>query len=696
MDDTVTDPALIESLNAAKARQQTAPTSPNLGTVTDPDLIAHLNAAKLGQAGEKPPLGQTMRNVAESAIKGIPMVGSQIAVPTAAVTSAALQPVLGTGEDRPTFAERTQANVGKYTPQLQQFEGQHPGEAAALQEVGGAASTLGFGSRYPKLMGVDPTASTLRNVGRAMGFGGVTGAAGSYATGEDPLVGGSVGAGTMAAGPVIGKGIGLLTQKAADLISPANRGLLGNLSPEALGIALKISRAEGLTDAQIANKINELGAHGFLAEYGPSFAAGTADISASTPAGRTIIENAFNQRTAGARGRIEDAITNAFGPRVNIADLTEKSVRARSAASDSLYNQWRQAVIPPTPKIEDLYPRLESAGVLSEAQQNAGMEGLPWDVKWFTKQPGGNISTSSYPTAQSWDNIKRTIDDKIRASKDEFGRNTNKTRILTGIKNDLLDAIKESNSYGAQIWEQARQAWGDETSLMRARQAGQDAWLSGTRRDELEPQLRGYSGPERTAFNQGARDSLSEKMDASRRGDTQTRDMLLAPANQDKVHFLTASQPGKAQPLLDAMQHEVGYAGNKSDIVGNSRTAQRALMHETLKPQPTWLQTVLGNEAYSPHVQPQKFIPFRKMLVDASKQAQASRHEAALGELAPMMTSQGTQAQAYARALNSLPTSGASPGAVASRYATMLSQGSLPPAIRYVRGGQGGPVATPQ
>ena len=109
------------------------------------------------------------------------------------------------------------------------------------------------------------------------------------------------------------------------------------------------------------------------------------------------------------------------------------------------------------------------------------------------------------------------------------------------------------------------------TSIMRARQAGLDAFNPSTRRDDLLQQLTDYAEPERAAHQQGARDALSEMLDGTLNGDTTVRNKLLAPTNQDKLNYLATNKSVNSQDLIDQLQQEKTMANNNNDLKNSKR-----------------------------------------------------------------------------------------------------------------------------
>ena len=74
------------------------------------------------------------------------------------------------------------------------------------------------------------------------------------------------------------------------------------------------------------------------------------------------VTGALADRATGAPDRIDAAVSQALGPRVNIQNLTAQGQMDRSDAARDLYDQWRTQSIHPTDDIKALYPRLNAAG----------------------------------------------------------------------------------------------------------------------------------------------------------------------------------------------------------------------------------------------------------------------------------------------------------------------------------------------
>ena len=213
------------------------------------------------------------------------------------------------------------------------------------------------------------------------------------------------------------------------------------MDQRALGWAVADLKNDGmLSDADINETLSRLGPHAFLAEFGPN-SMGSAQALATLPGqGKTVVQAAFDARQAGQRGRIDQAITDTMGPRINLNSLTAQGQADRSQAAGQLYDQFRNTTVFPTQGVKDLIggsgtggrriPGLEELGLLGDANQMAKLEAA---ATGQPNPPMDNFFTTgdrkSWPTTQSFDYIKQAIDKRIDGSYNDFGQPTNITRL---------------------------------------------------------------------------------------------------------------------------------------------------------------------------------------------------------------------------------------------------------------------------
>jgi len=416
---------------------------------------------------------------------------------------------------------------------------------------------------------------------------------------------------------------------------------------QAVRWAMQAAKSDGLTAQQIEAKFSELGPQGFLSEYGPNLR-GLAGATASQPgAGKADIFGAIERRAAGTRDRIENAVTEALGPRQNIATLTRAGIEARNEAADPLYEAWRTVKVFPTDEIKALVPILEKDGLFAAARHLMMLEEKPTNVDFFT---GGDRKT--WPTPEAYDYVKQAIDGRISEALDRGNRNV--ARIYGKLKKRLDEAISNSNPDAANVWKQAREAWANPTAIMRAREEGQAVWNPKVRRDDLLYQLTDYTAPERAAFKgEGARDSLAEMIDRSTRGDTNVRNMLLAPVNQEKLFYLADNKKTKVADILQKIEREMTFAETRQRVLQGSETEPRRAMGEMIKPNPE--DTFVGRARGLDIRKPLSILP--KSIENFAARRQAARYESARNVLAPILMKQGPEARDFLLMLTQLPQS---------------------------------------
>jgi hypothetical protein len=581
-------------------------------------------------------------------------------------------------------------NFVPQTPEMSQYEEEHPVASGALKLGGGALATAPLSA-----LGVGAGAGLGALGSAALTTGGLSAADTATAealnngvgnidwgkVGLSGAIGGGAGAGGVIAGGLLGKGLG----KVADAIYSrfSQQGPLSDFDRLAVQKAAQALRASGMTDAQITQRAAELGPHGFLAEYAPEFT-GQAGATAALPGpGAGIIRNAFGQRASETTPRIEQSMTDAMGPRVDLAEASAQREASQKAAAKPLYDAFRSTPIQPTDDLTDLMPRLQAAGVVGSAARKMQIQGNPLFNYFFKRDPFTNemtLDTDSVPTAEMYDYLKRGLDDKIGTA--YRGGQMDDGRMLTGLKNELVDAVDKQTS----IWKAARDAWAGPASIQTALEAGQELFSRSTRVDEFAQDLRRTGQPEAEAMLQGARDSIAGMMDATARGGTAARDMFRAQAPQLKLQMLLSHIYGpnqgaaRANNLISSMEREYDFANSRSTTIYNSETARRLKVGATLEP-PKESVMEQFTHAYSPHVTPFHWLKLTGVPERAAIGA-SNRYEAMRGDLGRMLVSQGPQAQQYARALQGYHPPGETLGPAMQRYIDMLMRGGTATATR--------------
>jgi len=562
------------------------------------------------------------------------------------------------------------------TPEDTKFQTEHPYVTAGARTAGAIAGMAPAIMAAPELFGI--------GAGGILGRSLMSGATNALIGGTDAAVRGqpvSPAALTSGAvGMVVPYGAqvgGYAAGQVGNKIEPPPAGPLTGLNSRALDWAASAAKADGLNDAQIAQKYQELGPQGFVSEYGHNLAGLTGALYRQPGQAGTDIESAFGQRSDEARNRIEGAVTDAFGPRVNIADLTMQREAERKAATSPLYQQFYSQRVTPTPELSAILDKPSVKSALPLAAKYAADEGKPF----MNTEIGQDGYQWQYPTGQTWDYIKRTMDDKARSA----GFGTNESRIYGNISREITSAIdNHPDPNVAGIWQQARQAHADPKKVQEATEMGQNLFKSSQRVDELPSVLNPMSDPEKQGFIQGTRDAATDVLDRTMRGDTNARNMFLAPVNQAKNNYIIG--PEKTQNLVQSMEREHTFAESQQSTLGGSPTGERIPWNQQVSPQGNnWVTTLREHLLSGP------ITAALKPLGTMANEEQGQAYEIARNLLGSKMVQQGPQGMDFAKALanyaQTRPSETLNPSTRA--LITMLSQGTHTPAANYWQQRQG-------
>lgn len=240
----------------------------------------------------------------------------------------------------------------------------------------------------------------------------------------------------------------------------------------------------------------------------------------ATPAARA----AADQFAQNARPTLDRAVTDLLGDGGQLA-TADGIIARRSAEASPLYEAARGASIPDGAIPVDLLRRLKAAGAMPQAIQKMRIQGEPFDI--------GRV--------QSWDYMKRALDDKIGAATRK-GANDD-ARIYKGLKQELTQAVDAA----VPEWAQARQTFAGHSELLDALDAGQSAFKNNVSREALHHEYSALTDGEKAMYRLGAANTLREKL--AQAGDNANLGNILAgnQALRDKLAVLAPNRAAADQ-----------------------------------------------------------------------------------------------------------------------------------------------------
>ncbi|MET4493476.1 hypothetical protein [Bradyrhizobium sp. LA7.1] len=529
---------------------------------------------------------------------------------------------------QPNWHDRYQANLAMQEGRNELYGEEHP-IAATAADLTGATMLLGPMSRTAlgaRMMGLRGNSLGARVYQGAAGMGALE-TTNQLLRGNNPLDQGFLGPVPLAmaggaVGPMAGEAISSGATKIMQWL-PRRTGELAGVN--SVGRNMLVNALEGETPASVAEASRRFGPSGMLADVNRAttdLAGGLADIPG---AHKQVVREAYRQRAAGQGSRIMQSLDRNTVPYVSVADMTRAIEKARSTGADPLYNQFRTMAVQPTTEIKALMPRLEKAGAFDLAEELSGISGRPINRAFFTGGP-----QKEYPTAETWDYVKRGLDRRISQALDRTKPDKELSRELLNLKGELLSEIDKTPA--GRVWQKAREKFAEHSELLHQIEEGQKTFARNTRYDELAHELINLSTPERAARLQGARDAIQQVIENSVRGDTTARNTLLTKASRQKLELLFGRE--RAERLIGDLEAEVLGKGKVENVVGGSQTTPKRERVGAMLPAPS----EMGYVANLDITKPASFIPEWMKPQTIMEGARAQRYSDAYSQMAPLLT----------------------------------------------------------
>lgn len=538
------------------------------GTRLDPEPETKELADRLGYTGQ--------------VISGVPVAGPLAKFGGAAGAAAYQTGEKAEGGGDTSFSQRFGRNVQMVDDATKYFAQEHPA-GSTVANIGGAiagTAPLMMTKLGGAMMGTYGPSAASRMWTGGLGGAGIGGLDAAL-RGENVLHGMLIGGVGGAGGPLIGEMARGGTGLAANYMWPRT-GVLKDYNTNSIN---RLTAAlEGESSASLAAGRERMGPAGFLGDINQGMTDVAGGLSHTVGPQKGVVREAYRVRDAEARGRIDKAVTDAAGPPVNTVEFNKLTTEARKKAADPLYDQFRNTVIPPNDKLTEMIPRLRESGAFSMADRLSKITGEPINLQFL----GPDGAKAAFPSAQTWDYVKRGLDAQIEKAFSPGGSAT-EGRALIKLKNEMLEEIHASP--GGDVYKKARATFAEHSELLDQVKAGRDTFLGGRSSisaDELREELKGLSKPELQARLMGMRAAIKDTMGATFNGDTTMRNQLLAPNNIEKLELMMGKS--KSDQLVKTMGQEKFLKQQAQDVVHGTQTTPRAEQVRSLQmnPLPAW------------------------------------------------------------------------------------------------------------
>ncbi|HET9285681.1 MAG TPA: hypothetical protein VFR24_27330 [Candidatus Angelobacter sp.] len=416
-------------------------------------------------------------------------------------------------------------------------------------------------------------------------------------------------------------------------------------------------KKSGMTDAQIAGKLTELGPEGILAEYNNQLKGRAVGVATQGGGeGQGALSNAVNTRgTVGApEQRITAAVDNVFGPKTNLVKAQQFTKQQTENITDPLFQQWKTAKLHPTKAMDDIYEQVRDANLdqsIASLQQARSFSGnqVPATQKFF--KPGPNKENF---TPESWGLVRQNITGRMNNAFEE-GR-FQEGMEWKAARARLDNEIAVNNPAAANAYKEGLAKYGEGAEINKAREFGQKNFLDNENFDSdvMGEYLKDLSPDELEAFSQGARGRLDKLLNAGPNGASGAASALQTPDTVKKIQLLAQARgvnPADVEELLRSGAREKTFADTANEFknAGQKQINKEATKQQTPNPKKTL--TSFFSHFYNPDIRPGA-IPIKLLGVEsyAAKQ-QAQKFKEANDALGRILAEKGQRAADFATAL---------------------------------------------
>lgn len=375
--------------------------------------------------------------------------------------------------------------------------------------------------------------------------------------GKQALTGAAIGG----AIPAVAAGVKAVTKPVTDAVS-------GYFRPEAFAnkkIAERLSNA-GLTVDQAAKRL-ESNPGNTLADIGGKSAQNLLKTATNIPGKaqqRVQTQLVLKQMQQG--DRIRTSIKTTLADPDGYLTAKDEIAETASKLAAPLYKKAYETPVPYTQTLEDILNTPAGKRALVKAQEKMANSQSQFQHQFAQVADDGTITIKRVPDTQGWDYVKRALDDEIGQLRRAGAKDD--ARILTSLKNHMLDEIDEANPAFAE----ARKVWSGQASMDDALELGREALDQSP--EATRRLLSKMSEADKQAYRIGVADALRKKVGKT---DFTHNALLKFFSSRDAVANLRAAFASDEQfaAFRKAMFSEARKRSTYNVVTGNSSTAKQ-------------------------------------------------------------------------------------------------------------------------
>ncbi|WP_375627862.1 MULTISPECIES: hypothetical protein [unclassified Bartonella] len=256
----------------------------------------------------------------------------------------------------------------------------------------------------------------------------------------------------------------------------------------------------------------------------------------------SLISNRLNERQDASALRVQDALTDVMGPKVDTLNLKQEIIKQAQKKAEPFYERAKASPI--SNAVSKDLSRLQETPAFQKAYKKAIAQ-MPNEADATV------IGSNGYPklNMRILHKMKEVLDDQIKSARIKGKQGY--ARDLTLFKQRILDVLDTSSPDYAK----ARKIYYDERTIGDALEQGEQALKKSVNLDTINSQLSDFGLMEKEAFQKGIRSQLEHAAGNAQNFDHNLLSLFDTKNGQEKLQRIFGED--KAKQLMKVLRPEV-------------------------------------------------------------------------------------------------------------------------------------------
>ena len=333
----------------------------------------------------------------------------------------------------------------------------------------------------------------------------------------------------------------------------------------ARNVLARLTEVDGLTPAEAANRLKQLGPNATLADIDPTLTTEASGLAAMGGKPTSILKNRFGERAEGANSAAHDIMETKLGvkPDYEAEKAAAKLERQQKTSADYEVAKTSKMALDVSPIAKHISGELENA-VGSEASRLREIGSYLFNSK-------GDIKTDTAPLLK----VRQALDHDLKKMVKEGTTQESSTyRAVEEVRNKLDKVLKTNPDLAAADVKYAKLKQ-DFEGVEIGREAITTKGSLGKFRQEFD-----NASPEKQEYmRKGLRIQIGDLMEKASRGELSEAQKLFGKSTKNREIIKHAfGQDG--EEVLNALEKEAKFRGTEQAVRANSLTAERRAVQE--------------------------------------------------------------------------------------------------------------------